>query len=138
MAELVDALDLKSSCRDTVRVRFPPAARIPLKFRRSPCLVFEYLLYKNICLRVSYSGYYATLPWLRDEFDSRYPLQQNSLKRGCFFFIFFWSLYKYKPYLTSIGYIDSCYRHHFRKAGDNELRWTKRGVSKLFFLLLYG
>ena len=26
MAELADALDLKSSCSDTVRVRFPPAA----------------------------------------------------------------------------------------------------------------
>ena len=26
VAELVDALDLKSSCGDTVRVRFPPAA----------------------------------------------------------------------------------------------------------------
>ena len=28
VAELVDALDLKSSCSDTVRVRFPPAARV--------------------------------------------------------------------------------------------------------------
>gem|GEM_PF-4244885 len=27
VAELVDALDLKSSCSDTVRVRFSPAAR---------------------------------------------------------------------------------------------------------------
>ncbi len=26
VAELVDALDLKSSCRNAVRVRFPPAA----------------------------------------------------------------------------------------------------------------
>ena len=28
VAELVDALDLKSSCSNTVRVRFPPAARL--------------------------------------------------------------------------------------------------------------
>ena len=25
-------------------------------------------------MRVSYSGYYATLPWLREGFDSPYPL----------------------------------------------------------------
>ncbi len=31
VAELVDALDLKSSCRDTVRVRFPPAAQISIE-----------------------------------------------------------------------------------------------------------
>ena len=33
VAELVDALDLKSSCGDTVRVRFPPAAHYCLEFQ---------------------------------------------------------------------------------------------------------
>lgn len=53
VAELVDALDLKSNSSDRVRVRFPPAAR----------------------MRVSYNGYYFTLPRQRNGFDSRYPLQ---------------------------------------------------------------
>jgi hypothetical protein len=34
--------------------------------------------------RVSYSGYYATLPRLRGGFDSRYPLQAKPTRKGRF------------------------------------------------------
>ena len=36
-------------------------------------------------LRVSYSGYYATLPRLRDGFDSRYPLPLKQKSPSGFF-----------------------------------------------------
>ncbi len=35
-------------------------------------------------MRVSYSGYYATLPRLRGGFDSRYPLQWKTDHAGRF------------------------------------------------------
>ena len=36
-------------------------------------------------MRVSYSGYYATLPWSREGFDSPYPLTNKGSPKGLFF-----------------------------------------------------
>ncbi len=46
----------------------------------------QIILYNIPTARVSYSGYYATLPRLRWGFDSPYPLQRKTLlERGVFF-----------------------------------------------------
>ena len=85
-------------------------------------------------MRVSYSGYYATLPRSRDEFDSRYPLTYRAPRLALFFMKKLLNATQLKFLAAGLMVLD--HLRYFWAGTPDWFSYLGRIVAPIFFFLV--